>query len=262
METGMIKNLSHKDYLAIDRVSNSYLTKLAQVPACTKVPTVETAAMTFGTAFHTYVLEQNQFADKVEIMPKIDKRTKDGKAAYAEFIASAEGKTVIGIDDFVTIRNMKEAIQRHPRASLLLSEGIAESSIFWTDPETGIECKARPDFLTPSGVVVDLKKTRGAAPHSFLQSVLNFRYFLQAAFYLDGINQIDEIEYNRFAFIAAEADPPYRVEVYELDLEFIDHGYRECRRLLKLEAECREAEFYPHYQDPGIIFLHKPAYLK
>lgn len=263
-KTGIYNDIPHKDYLEIDRVSNSYLSKIAQVPACGKVKTLETPAMRIGTAFHTYVLEPEKFINQIAVSPKVDKRTKAGKAAYAEFTDKAEGKTVISVDEVETIQSMGETIQRHPRASLLLSNGIAESSIFWTDQETGIKCKARTDFLTNSGAVVDLKKTRNASPHGFLQSVVQYRYYQQAAFYLNGLNEIMDkgsIEYNRFAFIAVEDKPPFRVEVYELNAEFLEYGYSECQRLLDLEAECRETEFYPHYKDPGIAMLYKPVYL-
>jgi len=58
MEQGIYQNISNKEYHAMtDIVSNSYLGRLAKVPAAAKIPLEETEAMKFGRAFHCYVLE-------------------------------------------------------------------------------------------------------------------------------------------------------------------------------------------------------------
>ena len=260
MKTG-IHNILFDQYLALDRVSNSYLNRLSRVPAMAKIKTEATPAMTFGTAFHSFILEPDKFSNQVAVCPKCDKRTKVGKELCAEFTAESKGKVVIGIDEFETIQSMRESISRHPAASRLLSEGMAEQSVLFTDDETGIECKARPDWITADNVVVDLKTTRDASEYDFLRSICQFRYFQQAAMYLDALNIVSDMEYTEFVFIAIETVIPFRVEVYSLDTEFLDFGWHEYHRLLRLEKKYRGLDFYPNYLNEGIVELCKPNYL-
>jgi exodeoxyribonuclease VIII len=79
--------------------------------------------------------------------------------------------------------------------------------------------------------------------------------------YLTGINEASGSRFDAFCFIAVSKDPPYQVEVYMLDDEFVDYGRSEYRRLLALELECRKRQEYPNYQNPGIVTLYKPGYL-
>lgn len=259
METG-IYDIPFKQYLDIDRVSCSYLKKLSVVPAMAKIETPETPAMSFGTAFHTYILEKDKFNDDIGVSQKIDKRTTKGKETYAKFAAENLGKTIISAEDFGLIQSMGLSVDRHPMASALLEKGVAEQSLMWTDDNTGIKCKARLDFKTPE-TIVDIKTTRDASEHGFLRSIVNFRYYQQAGMYLDAINIVSDEEYTDFVFIAVEGKPPFRVEVYSLSDEFLEYGYNEYKRLLLLEKDCREDNFYSHYQHSGRIELTKPRYL-
>jgi len=59
-----------------------------------------------------------------------------------------------------------------------------------------------------------------------------------------------------------EKKEPYRVEVYTLDVEFVDYGFKEFKRLLYLEKQCRDNNFWPHYVNAGAETLTRPAYLQ
>ena len=262
MEPG-IYNIPFDQYLSLDRVSNSYLSRLSKVPAMAKIKTEATPAMTFGTAFHSFILEPDKFSHQVAVCPKCDRRTKAGKEVYADFTAESTGKVVISIDEFETIQSMRESISRHPAAARLLSGGIAEQSVLFnleSNNGTIIKCKARTDFLTPNGIVVDLKTTKDASQHSFLRSILNFKYYLQASFYMTGLSKISD-KYERFIFIAIEPNPPFRCEVYELSDEFLEYGYFKIKDLLELELKCRGYDFWPNYQNDDITIIEKPNYL-
>ena len=51
--------------------------------------------MVFGTAVHVATLEAEAFPDRYHVMPKVDRRTTIGKAAYAAALNEAEGKVVL-----------------------------------------------------------------------------------------------------------------------------------------------------------------------
>ena len=56
-------------------------------------PEFNSPALMFGAALHKAVLEPDGFGDEYIVAPKFDRRTKDGKAAYAAFEMSLAGRT-------------------------------------------------------------------------------------------------------------------------------------------------------------------------
>lgn len=255
-----IYGIPFDEYLETEGISNSYLSRFAVTPAHATIPMVETPSMAIGTAFHTCVLEPDQFDSRYAVLPALDRRTKAGKADFAEFQAENQGKVFIKPADFEAIQNMRVAILDHPAAKKLLQDGMAEQSVFWNDSATELQCKARPDWLTRN-TVVDLKKTRDASERGFARSVVQYRYYQQAAMYLDGINQVSDTEYNEFVFIAVCDQEPYEIGVYSLSQEFLEFGYSEYRRLLDKVRLHQELNLFPNFNSAGVVEIKKPAYL-
>ena len=247
--------LSNADYHAHSAVSKSHLDKVAKSPAHywvhyldpNRVPPEPTAAMVLGTALHTAVLEPNLWDEQFAVPPHaFDRRTKAGKQLAAAFEAEAEGKTVLTPDDADRIRRMADAVHQHPASSFLLElPGTREGSYFWTDQETGMECKCRPDWHScDRRIVVDVKTTEDASPRGFAKSVANFRYHVQAEWYQRPFEEAEQ-----FLFIAVEKQPPYLVAVYYATPAMVAAGGRAADRDLALLAECRASGVWPGYSD-------------
>ena len=261
--------MNNTEYHAHPAVSKSHLDQVARSPlhywsryvAEDRVVPDPAPAMMLGTALHARVLEPELFAAEYAQAPAVDRRTKAGKDAWAE--AEAEGKTLLSAADWAQIDGMAAAIESHRGASKLLGEpgSLAEASMFWTDPITGTECKCRPDLLCDSGWVVDLKTTDDASPASFAKSAWNFRYHVQASWYLDGVREAYRMTAKGFVFIAVEKRPPYAVAIYAADAEMIAAGWREARRCLDLIAECRATGKWPGYGDT-VQMLSLPKWAK
>jgi exodeoxyribonuclease VIII len=143
---------------------------------------------------------------------------------------------------------------------LLHWQGKAETTHMWTDATTGVECKCRPDWLT-SNLIVDLKTTEDASPRGFQRSVANYRYHVQAAWYLDGIEAVTGTRPDQFIFICVEKKPPYAVGVYAADAEMIQIGAETAARDLEVYATCKAADAWPSYSDQ-IEPLSLPAWMR
>jgi hypothetical protein len=80
-------------------------------------------------------------------------------------------------------------IEKHPQLRLAFSGGMPEVSVFWHDATTGVPCKARFDYLKPRAIV-DLKSYENTVGlpvrKAIARCVANYRYHIQAAFYLEG----------------------------------------------------------------------------
>lgn len=231
------------EYHAHPAVSKSVLDRIARTPAHARAyldgqRDDPTPAMLFGAALHCAVLEPGRFATDFAVFEG-DKRTKEGKARYEEL--AARGATIISANDRDTIDDIVASVSNHKTAADLLTTGISESSLFWVDPVSGLECKCRPDWLREDGICVDLKTTEDASPAGFARSVVNYRYHVQAAHYLAGT------EASRFIFVVVEKKAPHAVAVYELDADALEIGRSLRARDLAAYASCCEFGVWPGY---------------
>lgn len=166
-------------------------------------------------------------------------------------------RQVLAGDAWEQVHAMRNSVMDHPAASRLLSApGRAELSVYWRDPVTGVLCRCRPDFWRDDGIVVDLKSTEDASPEGFAKSIANWRYDVQAPYYVDGINLMREqagrsdiAKAKAFVFIAVEKKAPYAVGVYLLDAESIEHGRVKYRACLDTFAACDTSGVFPGYGD-------------
>ena len=218
--------MSNSDYHAEPAISKSDLDLIAQSPlhyaTAKAVPREQTPAMLLGSVTHKLVLEPEEFGDEYAVAPVVNKRTKLGKEAWAQFCAEACGKAVIDAELYSTAKVIADNVRRHPVASKLLQGGQAELSYFWE--RDGIRCKCRPDYLrTDIKTAVDFKTTQCSAPDKFTKSAYDYRYHVQAAWYLDGLRACG-VDVEHFIFIAVETKEPYTVMCYAADDLMIQLG--------------------------------------
>ena len=249
--------MTNKDYRNAPGVSRSELWQLAKSPLHYKYylehPTEETPALLFGSAMHKMALERVEFNKEYAVLPgSIDRRTKRGKELYEEFVDKINGRKVITEEQYVQILEMYEALKENELAWKLLSGGEHEQSYFWTDPETGIPCKVRPDVVTgfmDKPYIIDYKTTDSCADGHFERSCQRYGYQLQAGMYTEGMFQNMFQEYG-FAFVAQEKTPPYASRVYICDQDFINEGHDQFRTLLGTLKYCTDSGDWYGYEGP------------
>jgi len=225
-------------------------------------PTEQTAAMALGTATHTAILEPDRFEAEYAKSPKWDMRTKKGKEAAAQFELDHPDQIRLTEDEWDLITGMQAAVWEHPIASEILGGGgIVEASAVWTDPATGLRCKARPDLITMWdgwNHVVDLKTTKDASRKEFARQIANLKYYWQSAHYLDGLDIIAPAS-RCFSFLAVENTPPHGVAIYTMDESDIDQGRAELAKVIAAIAECERENVWPGYP-AEITDIHMPAW--
>ncbi len=225
-------------------------------------PRIATPAMKFGSLVHKFCLEETTFHQKYGLLN--EKRTKAGKAAASamqqlgmETYTTPELETCIAIKK--ALSENKFANKYIIQDTLTDTRGLAEQSFWWKHRETGLQCKCRCDYVIDD-MVIDLKTTGegGAAPDVFTKTIVNFKYFLQAAHYLQGTGQ------KRFIFVAVEKVFPYSVGVYELSPHFIERGYELQEQILSDIKAAQESGIWAGYTDQapeGIKTLTPPKWL-
>jgi len=209
-----------------------------------------TAAFDLGTALHAAALPGESFDSVAVRMPEgLKKTTKEGKA----FVAEHADKIILNSADAYCIDQMMLSMLEHPVSSGLIKgelPGKSEQSFFVTEPETGLEVKCRPDFMLNDGsLIIDLKTTTDASPKGFQKSLVNFRYYVQAAWYLDVVELATGKRPDGFLFVAVEKQRPFSTGVYVADEEMIKIGREHAMQDLRNIAEWKEKDIYPGYSD-------------
>lgn len=241
----MIKTESNAAYHASEAMSKSRLWRMSVSPEwfryCEENPPERTDALLFGSAFHKLVLEPEDFGREFVIAPQIDRRTKDGKTAWAAFVDASAGKDIVPHDMYNQAKEMADAV-RASRLAGFLTRGEIEQSYYFTDELTGIPCKARPDCfkrIGERGVIVDLKSCQSAAPDKFRTDAVKYGYYMQAAMYKTAVEKEHGIECD-FVFVAVEKTPPYLINVTQCKPEDIRYGEDLFREYIGMYKECTE----------------------
>ena len=213
-------------------------------------PRESTAAFDMGTVLHASALPGENPDDIAVRMPEgMKKTTKEGKA----FVAEHKGKIILNPSDAYVVDQMMLSLREHPFSASLVNgelKGKAEQSFFCTDKETGLELKARPDFLMEDlSLIIDLKSTVDASPKGFQRSVANYRYFVQSSHYLDVIEGATGTRPQAFLFIAVEKTRPFSTAVYMADQAMIDLGKQQAREDLNNIAQWIADDKFPGYSE-------------
>lgn len=253
--------MTNAEYHAAEGLSKSDLDLIHKSPAYYRYikenKREQTASMLLGSVFHKLVLEPETFAAEYAVCPAADRRTRAGKELYRSFVDSLhESVEVITDDVYQTAYAMAEALKNHPIASKLLTNGKAERSFF--TEFCGVKIKCRPDWLRNDGIVVDLKSTQNASPDKFPKSAYDFRYHVQAWWYLNALRTVG-IEATDFMFIAVENIPPYHVCVFAADDIMLALGENDAKADLAVYKKCLESGNWHGYEEK-IHSLSPPAW--
>lgn len=249
MEVGIYTRdqLSNEQYHKSAGISKSGLDLIDRSPAHFKAKAFEsTRAMEIGSAIHCAVLEPEIYGSEYAVIDCEDRRSAIYKTACKDRAASnvltqAEGDRVSGMHDAVYGYKPARIIMELP--------GRNELSVYAKDPETGVLVKCRFDRLLDCGIAADLKKTQDARPDAFTKAIDNYRYYVQAAFYMDVYKWATGETLQAFKFIAIEESAPHGCRVYPIDELSIEFGRMAYRTALNTYADCLAKDHWPAYAE-------------
>ncbi len=151
------------------------------------------------------------------------------------------------------VKAMAAAIRSHPVASRLFAEGAAEQAMFWPDERSGVIRRGKLDWLPNPGdgrmIVPDYKTAVSAERGKFERAMWDYGYYMQAPWYLDGIEACLGETDAAFVFVVQEKTAPYLVNVIQPDQNALKIGRIRARRALTVYAECVASGRWPGYSD-------------
>jgi len=264
---GIYLNVDPESYFSWDYVSSSKLSLMARSPSHYRAgfQSEPTKAMSFGSLAHCAMLEPLAIIQRYTFLPDYSRDeeniTADGSRSYSRatkyvrakeeaFRAVNRGKEIVEESDFNRMVGISTALSNCELMRGLMSAGQPEVSIVFDDPETGLRCKSRCDWLhvgKGGSVLLDLKTTADAS--EFERSILKYGYSRQLAFYRRAV-ELSTGERPAVWIACVETSAPFGHRVAPMDPETLAIGETELDELLQRVAECQACDTWPGYAHP------------
>ena len=268
-EPGIYHDLPNAEYHGGPEISNSGLGDILQSPYHywarhlnpNRPAQKDKAGQLEGTLAHCAILEPGEFDRRYLVGPDVSRATKAWKEAEAE--AAAGGMTLIKPDQYETAMEQAASVMRLPDVAQALARGRPEVSISWRDEETGVLCRARPDWVhdTDGGgvILLDVKTFSDASPNEFRRQAARKGYHRQESMYREGYAKASGAPVLAFIFVAVEDKYPFAASAVMLDEDSQDAGWQQYRHALNTYADCAAKNEWPGYSS-GIEMIRLPGY--
>lgn len=239
----------------------------------------------FGNALELAIMDAVEFERKVAIMNedvKIEeilkerpdlknvRASKEYKEWYDEFVILNKGKYIIkskGKESFEVIEHVLNECFANAVINKIIRGTEYQYSVFWTDQESGLKLKTRPDLVRlKNNVIIDVKSTIDGDPDQWTRQATKYNYPLQAVMQIDGCLASGLIsELKAYYWLVLEKEPPFSATLIQFDHEDIQRLTSQYKYLLKEIAEAEEKNFYPSYGSRsldkfGVCSLRIPPY--
>lgn len=222
----------------------------------------------FGNAFELALLDKEGFAKKVAILPDSQwiaeamaikhydkpRASKHYSDQYNEFMLGREGLYIIpdkGNESYETICNMMESCYQDKVIQALIKNTEYQVSLFWTDEQTGLKLKTRPDICKrKKNVIINLKTAVDGSPKAFSKDLATYDYPLQACMEITGCIQsglMDTVD--TYFWLVVEKVAPFNATIYEFDQSDISASMDEFRYLINKVDRAQQEALFPGYSD-------------
>lgn len=228
-------------------------------------------SLVLGNALHTKVLEPKEFSTRYAeglTEPKFDKRTKDGKAGYSEWVNNVllpfeketAGKIILTSQQMSDVHLMEASINNHDDFKKLLSNSMVEVTYFSRCRSTGILKKCRTDMIAPKLLITcDIKTTTNASRIGFPRAVRSYKYNVKQAYYHDILKDFYGVAFTHL-YMAVENIEPYECQLFEIAEADIEVGQQVAKNYLNYYAEAVKLPAKDQGYPKGIQPLIMPAY--
>ncbi len=213
-----------------------------------------TSAMERGSLIHGLLLGGGAFVE----IDAADFRTKAAKAARDE--ARAKGLLPVIKSKLDGHRDTAEACRKALQAAGISLEFYKkEHNILWTSAE-GIECESTLDAFDNCSIV-DVK-VGNAHPDKFARHVYDMGYDVQAAAYIEALDETEPERAGRRQYIWAvvEPDAPHRCLVRPIGAAYLEMGQARWKRAKSIWQKCLSENRWPDYTE-GTLAIDPPHYI-
>jgi len=258
-----ISDIANHTYHSSNGVSASSLIDMKQSPLhfysrkFNKVQREETEAMRFGTAFHTALLEPEEFRRRSAV-----KTARKNSKEYKLWIQQLpHDHIIISEKEQKTLAEMLNVSANSTLLQDYLAGGDKEQTAFFRTPN-GMLGRTRPDIVRPEhNTIIELKTADNSSFYKFRKSIHNRGYSLQAGWNCLAYEQVTGREVEKFYWVVIEKTPPYAYSVYEADEETLIYGKKEVEIALANIECCVQQKRWPSYNNEEIEVMDLPSFV-
>jgi exodeoxyribonuclease VIII len=192
--------------------------------------------MRIGTAVDA-ILSGSQSQEFV-VAPQVDRRTKQGKAVYQEFLETRGDRLVLTTDEYTRARAAVDAVWQHTYAAEALNNVTQWQQVLQCDTGS-VKWKAKLDGLMGPLQILELKTHRPFESHhdherEFSRTVAKYGYHRQAWLYRTMVALRHHVPVHDVShtFLCVENNEPHTVRMYTLTEDFVDAGGRELAAII------------------------------
>ena len=248
-------SMSEKDYRAAPGLNQSTLKAILKSPATYKqalqwesVETKTSKALEFGQLVHIMLLEGQHAFDHVAVeAPDVHHSTKIYKKAKKE--AEEANKIMVSKLDMQKIRGIQESAEKDPIVPFYLREGVSECVAF--SSRNNILRKGKIDYINfTAKTLIDIKTTSNADQDDFTRSARRYRYDIQAAWYLDLVNEAvagSDWRAEKFLIFAVEKSPPYLWNYFCVPQRDLDNARMIYEEMIFAQQRCEKSGCWPGF---------------
>lgn len=217
---------------------------------------VDTDPMKKGKEMHLLLLQEDEFYEKYRVVPG-DKYDPDKEPMRRD--RWLEMKEAIGV------------LREQQTVDVMLSDGIAEASIVWEDPDTGLRFRSRHDYFKPA-YTVDYKTADSIEDKKLQWKISDYGYDMQSWMYTEArshlrmmlrdgkrcihgaskeqkeiIKEFRQDDRNLFAFIFQMPKYPFSARIIKLDQWSMDNGRSRCNEAIYRACDNLEQHGFEHW---------------
>ena len=254
MSTAIVGHRADIDtYAAYDRlpgVRAGDMAKMAKSPLHYRTATTgdsdsSTSSQQQNQAIHAMILEPENFERQFSVYAG---KVRNGK----QFDAHCEawpGTTVLLESWMPDIERTARAVRNDPRTQgAFTGQGWSEVAFAWTDPATGLDCKARLDRMLLTGPnevqIIDCKAI-GTDLRDISRRVSERQWHVQAAHQIAGVLAHNPDLSVTYRWCCYETAAPYDVVMVRPADSALDMGEQTRQELLARITECQERDHWP-----------------
>lgn len=210
--------------------------------------------MNFGSLVHCMLLYSQQFTELFAVAPDVDRRTKDGKAAWEQFSAESGSKIVVTGEDVDTANEIAVRIFSNSNIKNAI-HSCTEVEKEWTTIINGLPFRGFIDGLSEQ-FILELKTTSDGNPKTFIKDYHNRMYYIQAALYYNAVGK-------PLQYLVVETKAPYNFFMAPVSQEYLDYGWLEIQKLTDSFHTCMVLNSWDAgYEFHGPVSINLPQWIK
>lgn len=221
--------LTADNYYSSDFISQSKLKKVCDGINNFFKPTEVTDAMQLGQVAHLLLLQPDLVAEKILVLPDKYGYGSTTTKASTEFIA--ENKTektefILSANDFKKALKMNEVAN----SEQLITDYLNNKDLLIESPMScefhGLPIKFKPDVIDlQNKVIIDYKTASRRPTIENMQRVMfDYRYYFQAAFYVDAVSEALKTQGFRFIFLFQNTCDDFEFNMIEVSEFGLNYG--------------------------------------